>query len=60
MGRVSSVDMPYKHRGEATDASRKGLNNEVDAASQSKAKAKPVIDDDTEDTDVGLGELSYL
>lgn len=51
--------MANKHRGETTDASRKGFNNEVNMASQSKAREKAVIDDDTEDTDVGLGELSH-
>ena len=54
MGHVASVDMAYKHRGETTDASRKGFN-EVDTSSQSKTREKAVIDDDTEDTDVGLG-----
>lgn len=59
MGHVSSVDVAYKHRRETTNASHKGFSNEVDTASQSKAREKAVIDDDTEDTDVGLGGLFH-
>ena len=60
MGHVSSVDVAYKHRRETTNASQKGVSKEGDTAIQAKARGKAVIDDDTEDTDVGLGGLFHI
>ena len=52
--------MEYKYHEEtAMDASQKGLNDELDLAYQSEAKERAVVDDDTEDTEVGLVGVSH-